>query len=187
LLDRPLLDGTLMDRPLLDRPLLDGTLLDACGSPGPRSTLISANLDCLMSLCSTNGVALLVLVFCGGAVRAQSVEAARKLKNPISYSRKSIAQGKSVFARYCTSCHGPDGKSEVDVVADATDLTAPKGWKNGTTDGEIFRSIRDGQGASMPSFRTQIRKEEDLWHLVNFVRSLWPAETRPPLEDDKTK
>lgn len=139
---------------------------------------------------------LLVFVLAAGALRPQqavdpngpvSLEAARKLKNPVGYSRKSIAQGKSVFSRYCTSCHGPDGKSEVDVVADATDLTSPKAWKNGTTDGEIFRSIRDGQGASMPSFRTQIRKEEDLWHLVNFVRSLWPAETRPPLEDDKTK
>lgn len=112
-----------------------------------------------------------------------SVEEAKKLKNPITYSKKSIAQGRSVYSRYCVSCHGADGKATVDVVADATDLTSPPIWKNGTSDGEIFRSIRDGQGASMPSFKTQIRQEDDLWHLVNFIRNLWPESTRPPLQD----
>src|SRR5690242_11407473 len=82
---------------------------------------------------------------------------ARKLKNPVAYSKKSIAQGRTVFVRYCVGCHGMDGKATVDVVADATDLTAPSTWKNGTTEGEIFRSIRDGQGASMPAFKSQIR------------------------------
>ncbi len=112
-----------------------------------------------------------------------SVEEAKKLKNPIPYSKKSISQGRSVYSRYCVGCHGADGKATVDVVADATDLTSPPVWKNGTSDGEIFRSIRDGQGASMPSFKTQIRQEDDLWHLVNFIRNLWPESTRPPLQD----
>lgn len=108
---------------------------------------------------------------------------AKKLKSPIPYSKKSITQGRSVFMRSCVGCHGADGKSQVDVVADATDLTAPKEWKSGISEGEIFRSIRDGQGASMPSFRTQIRKEEDLWHMVNFIRSLWPEAARPQLQE----
>ena len=108
---------------------------------------------------------------------------AKKLKSSIPYSKKSITQGRSVFMRSCVGCHGSDGKSQVDVVADATDLTAPKEWKSGISEGEIFRSIRDGQGASMPSFRTQIRKEEDLWHMVNFIRSLWPEAARPQLQE----
>ncbi len=108
-----------------------------------------------------------------------SVSEVRQLKNPIPSTGKSVAQGKAVFARYCAGCHGPDGKAQVDVVADATDLTTPKTWKNGTSDGEIFRSIRDGQGASMPAFRTQIKAQDDLWHLVNFIHSLWPDDERP--------
>ena len=112
-----------------------------------------------------------------------SVDEARKLKNPIAYSKKSISQGRSVYSRFCVGCHGADGKATVDVVADATDLTSPSVWKSGTSDGEIFRSIRDGQGASMPAFKPQIRQQEDLWHLVNFIRSLWPENTRPPLQD----
>lgn len=86
--------------------------------------------------------------------------------------------------RYCAGCHGNDGKATVDVVADATDLTSPKTWRHGTGEGEIFASIRDGQGASMPSFKTQIKSEEEIWNLVNFIRSLWPESMRPPLQDE---
>ena len=109
-------------------------------------------------------------------------EEAKKLKSPIPFSKESIARGRAVFARNCTACHGADGKSEVDVVANATDLTEPKLWRSGTAEGEVFRSIRDGAGDTMPSFKSQLQKEEDLWHLVNFIRSLWPESMRPKLQ-----
>jgi mono/diheme cytochrome c family protein len=113
-----------------------------------------------------------------------SIEAARKLKSPVPYTTRSIAAGRTLFANYCTGCHGTDGKAMIDVIADATNLTEPRLWKSGTSEGEIFRSIRDGAGINMPPFRKQIRKEEDLWHLVNFIRSLWPEDSRPKLQDD---
>lgn len=121
-----------------------------------------------------------------------SVEAAKKLKNPIPFTKKSISQGRGMYMRSsCTGCHGADGKATVDVVANATDLTSPKLYQNGTSDGEIFRSIRDGQSASMPAFKGQIKPEEDIWYLVNFIHSLWPESMRPPLQeketDDKSK
>lgn len=109
-------------------------------------------------------------------------EEAKKLKSPVPFSKESIARGRAVFARNCTACHGNDGKSEVDVVANATDLTEPKLWRSGTLEGEIFRSIRDGAGDTMPPFNSQLQKEEDLWHLVNFIRSLWPEPMRPKLQ-----
>jgi cbb3-type cytochrome c oxidase subunit III len=112
-----------------------------------------------------------------------TVADAKKLKSPVAYSKKSISQGRSVYMRNCTGCHGADAKATVDVVADATDLTSPNLWKNGTTEGEIFRSIREGQGASMPTFKSQL-KEEEMWHLVNYIRSLWPESMRPPLQED---
>jgi cbb3-type cytochrome c oxidase subunit III len=116
-----------------------------------------------------------------------TVAEAKQLKSPITYTKKSISQGRNVYMRNCTGCHGADAKATVDVVADATDLTSPKLWKNGTTEGEIFRSIREGQGASMPTFKNQL-KEEDIWHLVNYIRSLWPEAMRPTLqEDEKSK
>jgi mono/diheme cytochrome c family protein len=114
-----------------------------------------------------------------------SEEAVKALKNPVPYDRESIVRGRTLYQRYCTECHGVDGRSMVDVIANATDLTAPQLWKHGTTDGETFRSIRDGAGLSMPPYRFQIREEEDLWHLVNFIRSLWPESMRPPLQEGK--
>jgi mono/diheme cytochrome c family protein len=116
-----------------------------------------------------------------------SAAEARKLKNPVPYTKKSIARGRSVFASSCVTCHGPDGKALVDVVADATDLTAPKAYKSGTSDGEIFSSIRDGAGETMPPFRTQITGEQDLWNLVNYIHSLWPEGMRPALVADESK
>ena len=52
--------------------------------------------------------------------------------------------GRRLFLQMCTCCHGSDGKATA-VIAEATDLTSPSGYKSGTTEGEIFRSIgRDG-------------------------------------------
>ena len=135
--------------------------------------------------------ALLALVRVGGAQdkskpdsdKPLTVDEAKKLKNPVPYTRKSIVAGRTTFARYCTGCHGPDAKATVDVMGDATDLTAPKTWKSGTTEGEIFRSIRDGESASMPAFKTQLRQEEDMWNLVNFIHSLWPESMRPQIQE----
>jgi mono/diheme cytochrome c family protein len=107
---------------------------------------------------------------------------ARKLKSPVAFSKTSVARGKILYTRLCTECHGADGKSQVDVIANATDLTNPKAWKSGTSEGEIFRSIRDGAGEAMPPFSDKIDKPEDLWNLANYLRSLWPESARPKLE-----
>jgi mono/diheme cytochrome c family protein len=114
-------------------------------------------------------------------------EEARKLKSPVPFSKASIARGKILYARACTECHGADGKSLVDVIANATDLTNPKAWRSGTSEGEIFRSIRDGAGEAMPPFADKVSKEEDLWHLVNYLRNLWPDSQRPKLEKSSTQ
>jgi len=111
-----------------------------------------------------------------------SSEEAKRLKNPVPFTKDSIAKGRALFARNCTACHGNDGKSQVDVVANATDLTDPKAFGSGTSEGEIFRSIRDGAGDTMPPFKSQLSKEEDMWNLVNFIRSLWPEPMRPKLQ-----
>ncbi len=113
-------------------------------------------------------------------------EEARKLKSPVPFSKASIARGKILYIRACTECHGADGKSQVDVIANATDLTNPKAWRSGTSEGEIIQSIRDGAGEAMPPFAEKVSKEEDLWHLVNYLRNLWPDSARPKLAKSTT-
>ena len=111
-------------------------------------------------------------------------EDAQKLKSPVANSKKSIDRGRVIFLQNCTSCHGENGKAEGSLIADATDLTSPQLYKSGTSEGEIFRSIRDGAGDQMPAFKSQLDNETDLWNLVNFVRNLWPAAKRPAVQDD---
>ena len=113
-------------------------------------------------------------------------EEAQLLKSPVPYTKDSINKGRILFTRDCVACHGPDGKSEMDVVANATNLTEPKLWRSGTSEGEIFRSIRDGAGEVMPPFKAQYQKDEEIWALVNFIRSLWPEPQRPKLQESGT-
>ena len=108
----------------------------------------------------------------------------KKLKSPVPFTTKSIKRGLVIYRRLCVECHGPDGKSQIDVIADATDLTEPEYYYNGSTEGEVFRSIRDGAGENMPPYKDEIRKTRDIWHLVNVIRRFWPKADQPELQDD---
>jgi len=128
-------------------------------------------------------IVLLALAVFADAPAKLSRQEAQKLKSPVAYSKKSIDRGRVIFLQNCTSCHGENGKAEGSLIADATDLTTPSLYKSGTTEGEIFRSIRDGAGDQMPAFQSQLGSETDIWNLVNFIRSLWPESMRPTLQD----
>ena len=142
-----------------------------------------------MELRSWTAVALLTLgaalVVSGDAPAKLTRDDAQKLKSPVANTKKSIARGRVLFMQNCTSCHGENGKAEGSLVADATDLTSPQLYKSGTSEGEIFHSVRDGAGDQMPAFKSQLDSETDIWNLVNFIRSLWPESARPAVQDDK--
>ena len=106
-------------------------------------------------------------------------------KNPIAYTKASIAQGKTVYLRNCQKCHGVDGKSLDSTDLDASDLTDPEMWYFGTSTGQIFLSIRDGAGEDMPAFKFEIKDEKLIWNMVNFIRSIGPASMRPELQDEE--
>jgi hypothetical protein len=66
----------------------------------------------------------------------------------------------------------------MDVISDATNLTEPDEYYNGASREAMFRSIHDGAGVGMPPFSFQLQEQADIWHLVNFIRSLWDAQQR---------
>ena len=105
-------------------------------------------------------------------------ESASQLKNPVAYTDASVARGKAIYLRHCQECHDRDGRALANTMYEAADLTAPASWIYGTTDGEIFRSIREGAGDDMPPYKDTLKKEEEIWHLVNFLRSLGPQSMR---------
>ena len=100
--------------------------------------------------------------------------------------RVSRRGGRGLSAIGCVNCHGAEGKADGKESLEgtlkdtrglriqATDLTALISFKNGATPGDIYRSIMTGfDGAPMPSYEATFKDHEaDLWHLVNYVRSL---------------
>ncbi len=103
------------------------------------------------------------------------------MANPVAYSQQSIAAGAQLYQQYCTECHGKDGRAQMDVISDATNLTEPEEYYNGSTQQDIFSSIKNGAGVGMPPWGSQI-KDDDIWNLVNFTRSLWTDEQRSAFE-----
>jgi mono/diheme cytochrome c family protein len=103
---------------------------------------------------------------------------AAKLKNPVPVNAASLATGKKLFTTNCASCHGDtgkgDGKSAATLNPKPSDLTDST-WKHGPSDGEMFTVIRDGaRQTSMRGYAGKLTSQE-LWSVVNYVRSLGPA------------
>src|SRR5438094_7784265 len=108
----------------------------------------------------------------------------KTMKNPVAATPESIATGKKLFERLCANCHGVAGNGVSEVAATLvkagktkpSDLTDDK-WDHGSTDGEIFGDIRDGVGlnAAMRGLNGKPGiSDEEMWHIVNYVRSIGP-------------
>ena len=107
-------------------------------------------------------------------IKAQGNPEAAKVKNPVAVTPESIATGKQIYTRYCATCHGTSGQggSGSDISPPAPNLTDDE-WKRGSTDGEIFDVIKNGvpPELNMEPWGDRI-KDEDIWNVVNYVRSL---------------
>ena len=123
---------------------------------------------------------LLVLAFSatlGAAAERMPREQARELENPIAYSAATVREGRKTYLRLCQYCHGADGRAQANPDFEAPSLRAPRQWRYGSSDGELFVSIRDGAGHEMPPFGRQLA-DDRIWELVHYVRSIGPAELR---------
>ncbi|MCI0403709.1 MAG: c-type cytochrome [Acidobacteria bacterium] len=100
-------------------------------------------------------------------------EEARRRANPVAATPESVKNGAGLYVGYCLLCHGEGGRGDGPWVeklpTPPADLTQP-GLLDRQTDGEIFWKITKGR-EQMPGFETQL-KEEQCWHLVNYLRAL---------------
>lgn len=96
-------------------------------------------------------------------------------KNPFPADAAALAYGKSLYLRNCQQCHGADGRALENIDFEATDLTNPARWYHGTTEGEVFRSIKLGAGDDMPPYVDKL-SDEEIWKLTAFVQGWWPKE-----------
>lgn len=97
---------------------------------------------------------------------------AAKAPNPIKPTPASLAQGKKMYGFDCALCHGKDGDGKGDLAGDMNlklaDYRDPAALKD-MTDGEMFYIIKNGKG-QMTGEADRIKPEE-IWNLVNYVRS----------------
>jgi len=98
-------------------------------------------------------------------------EAVAKMVNPVKPTPESLALGKKYYGYDCAMCHGTtgNGKGDVDAGEKLPDFTSPSALKD-KSDGQLFCSLKIGKG-HMP-IEPARTSENDLWSLVNYVRSL---------------
>ena len=97
----------------------------------------------------------------------------KKMSNPVKSSAKTIADGKALWSKHCQSCHGKtgmgDGTKAAQLKTEPGDFT--KSATQGQTDGSLFYKIMEGR-EYMPSFKKKIPDQDDIWSIVNFIRTL---------------
>ncbi|HEX5152970.1 MAG TPA: cytochrome c [Parafilimonas sp.] len=95
-----------------------------------------------------------------------------KKVNPVKADAASINTGKALWAKNCQSCHGKSGKGDGTKAATLDthpgDFTAAE--TQGESDGALFYKTMEGR-KDMPSFKKKIPDEEDIWALVNYIRT----------------
>lgn len=97
---------------------------------------------------------------------------AKQLANPVKSTSESLAKAKKQYSYDCAMCHGENGNGKGDLVEDMKltlkDYTDPASL-SGMSDGDLFTVIKDGKG-KMPADGGRT-KPDDVWNLVNLVRS----------------
>lgn len=97
----------------------------------------------------------------------------QKMKNPIKADAESIKMGKTIYNKHCKSCHGSKGWGDGSKAAQLKTPCGDFSQKSfqAQSDGAIFYKTKVGRD-DMPNFEKKIPYEEDIWHVVNFVRTL---------------
>jgi mono/diheme cytochrome c family protein len=97
----------------------------------------------------------------------------KNIANPVKTDATSIAEGKTLWAKHCQSCHGKSGMGDGSKAAQLK--TEPGDFSKTETqsqsDGSLFYKSAQGRD-DMPSFKKKIPDADDLWNVINFIRTL---------------
>ena len=98
---------------------------------------------------------------------------AKNMKNPVASNAESIAEGKTLYATHCKSCHGSkglgDGTKAAQLKTEPGDFSTADFQSQ--SDGTIFYKSTEGRD-DMPSFKKKIPDADDRWNVVNYIRTL---------------
>jgi mono/diheme cytochrome c family protein len=95
------------------------------------------------------------------------------MKNPVASNSESMSNAKSLWGMHCKSCHGNkglgDGSKAAQLKTDPGNFSLDEEQKE--PDGSFFYKISEGRD-DMPSFKKKISDPDDIWSLVNYIRTL---------------
>jgi mono/diheme cytochrome c family protein len=95
-----------------------------------------------------------------------------KMKNPTDPNEDQDI-GKQLYSKHCQSCHGKtglgDGKKADEVEGDLGDFSSAE--FQAQSDGALFYKSYIGRD-DMPNYEKKIPDEEDMWLIVNYMRTL---------------
>jgi mono/diheme cytochrome c family protein len=93
----------------------------------------------------------------------------KSAKNP---TQLDISSAKTLWNKHCKSCHGKtgggDGPKAEELDTEMENFSSAK--IQNQSDGSLFYKTIEGRD-DMPSFKKKIRDENDIWNLVNYIRT----------------
>lgn len=102
----------------------------------------------------------------------EAARAGERLTNPYTDEPEVLARGAALYARFCVSCHAPDGSGKGPVPLRS--LLKPASLLGARAmaiaDGEIFHILTLGQGAMAP-FAVELTPD-DRWKVIRHLRSI---------------
>mgnify|MGYP003753970415 CR=1 FL=1 len=94
------------------------------------------------------------------------------IRNPFPPTAESVALGEPVYATACVACHGVaglgDGLSGAGLPKPPADLIVHVPLHSDTI---LYEFIRDGIAASGMPGQDGVLSEDEMWHLVNYLRA----------------
>ncbi|MCZ6463153.1 MAG: cytochrome c [Proteobacteria bacterium] len=111
-------------------------------------------------------------------VAALSFPEQEAIRNPGQPTLQSLKNGERLYARYCVTCHGPQGAGDGPVAGApfgkgpfglVLPIGGPMSVARNLTDGHIYTTISIGRGR-MPNYNRI--PPEWRWDVVNYIREL---------------
>jgi len=124
-----------------------------------------------------------------------------KVPKPPELTPEGVERGKKSFMVNCSGCHGVEGRGDgvttariVDYSSNAIwprNLSEPWNFRRGTSRKDIFMTLRTGLSTTaMPKFSPRIFKDQEIWDIVDFVKTLGSQEqplVRPVIKAAKVE
>jgi mono/diheme cytochrome c family protein len=107
---------------------------------------------------------------------------ATSLRNPVASTPESVAAGKRAYDGNCAACHGNLAQGAVKAGMTISIIEEQRGkqppdltddqWDHGSSDGDVFAVIKRGLPPTMMAGFDGRIPDEDIWNIVNYLRSL---------------